>query len=285
MIKKIIAQLSTVIPLKWLYSSEQMPTLNIFYHTVSDNYLPHINPLYTPRTTEQFKKDIDFLCRASQQLNINLNISFDDGLTEIYSTVLPILYAKGIPATVFVCSDFVDNKTLFFRHKAALLAKKTTSIKQKKQILSTNYSERNILDIIAETLNVDFDDYLKNSRPYLTTEELKEMQQKGFTIGAHSIDHPLYKELTLHEQIRQTLTSAEFVKNNFNEKNICFAFPFTEDGVTKEFYEKTKDEITAFFGISGLNINKYLTNRINAECSKTAEEAVYRALLKSKLWK
>jgi peptidoglycan/xylan/chitin deacetylase (PgdA/CDA1 family) len=300
MLKKIIAQLSALIPLKWLYPQnlqspqnpkgpqQNVPTLNIFYHTVSDNYLPHINPLYTPRTVKQFKKDIDFICYVSQHLNVNFNISFDDGLRELYDTVLPILYAKRIPATVFICNDFVDNKNLFFRHKAALLAEKATSAKQRKQILSIHYSERSTLDIIAKTLNVDFDDYLKNNRPYLTTDELKEMQQKGFTIGAHSIDHPLYKELTLDEQIRQTLESVYFVKRNFNEQNISFAFPFTENGVTADFYKEIKNENIKFFGISGisgLGSNNCLTNRINAEYSKTAKEAVYRALLKYKLWR
>jgi peptidoglycan/xylan/chitin deacetylase (PgdA/CDA1 family) len=265
MLKKIIAQsVSAIIPFKWLYSRENMPTLNIFYHTVSDDYLPHINPLYTPRTIKQFKKDIDFLCHTTQKANVEFNISFDDGLRETYDIILPILYAKGIPATVFVCSDFVDNRQLFFRHKAALLGE-----------LSIRYAERDILDKLAQTRNIDFEEYLKNKKPYLTTEQLKEMQQKGFTVGAHSIDHPLYKELTLQEQIRQTLTSAEFIKNTFNEKNIYLAFPFTEQGVTKEFYEKTKHEITAFFG---------LKNRINAEYSNTAKEAVYRTLLKRKLW-
>jgi hypothetical protein len=42
---------------------------------------------------------------------------------------MPILRRKGVPATVFVNSDFVDNQDLFFRFKAALIIDKNKSIK------------------------------------------------------------------------------------------------------------------------------------------------------------
>ncbi|MDR1336077.1 MAG: polysaccharide deacetylase family protein, partial [Tannerella sp.] len=108
-----------------------------FYHTVSDEYLPHIHPLYTPKSVGGFKQDLDFLsghfdflcikevkryAQPSDNLKKNAcHLSFDDGLRGVYETVLPVLFQKGIPATVFINSAFVDNRRLFYRHKAALL--------------------------------------------------------------------------------------------------------------------------------------------------------------------
>ena len=39
-----------------------------------------------------------------------LHLTFDDGFRELHDVVAPILLRKGIPATFFVNSAFIDNK-------------------------------------------------------------------------------------------------------------------------------------------------------------------------------
>ena len=47
-------------------------------------------------------------------------LTFDDGLSECYQVVAPILKEKGIPATFFLCSAFVDNHELAYRFQEEL---------------------------------------------------------------------------------------------------------------------------------------------------------------------
>ena len=272
--------------------------LPIFYHTVSDDYLPHICPLYKPKTVKEFEADLDFLLRHFQPVGMEelrlhatgekrvsrpaFHLSFDDGLREVYTVILPILERKGIPATVFVNSAFVDNRDLFFRYKAALIANSVP------EVLKINYLERKKLDEIAMDLGIDFDSFLQEQRPYLTTEELKILQQKGFTIGSHSVDHPLYSLLSEEEQVRQTLDSCAFVQNVFSEKRNYFAFPFTEAGVGNQFFEKIFPAVDLTFGISGLHTaqkGRHL-GRIDMESyGKNARQCVYKAYIKGFLKK
>ena len=306
------------IPL-WIKLSGQK-IIHVFYHTVSDAYLPHINPLYKPKTVKEFKSDIEFMLKHFVPVTVNdvlrhvtkekqignqsFHISFDDGLSEIYHLIAPILYQKGIPATVFVNSNFVNNKDLFYRYKAAVLADKiynsgissaqASQIQNifrdshagsidlskisgdiKDKLLQVTYFQKTILDDIAHVLDVDFNLFLKSQRPYLTVDELKELQSKGFTIGAHSIDHPHYGLLNQDEQIRQTAESIKFVQQHLSEKNRYFAFPFSDSNINPAFFASLNSIVDISFGISGINtehngkhIQRIEMERINPSAKK-----------------
>ncbi|MDR2086247.1 MAG: polysaccharide deacetylase family protein [Dysgonamonadaceae bacterium] len=301
---------------EWFLRLSKPVVIYPFYHTVSDEYLPHIHPLYKPKTAKAFGKDIEFLSRYFDAVTIDaekltkhaFHLSFDDGLRGVYETVCPLLFRKGIPATVFINSDFVDNRRLFYRHKAALLIDKLTKQPVSKAVqkeISTGlgihfspkhslqanirqlpYLEKNRLDTLATLLEVDFQLYLKKNRPYLTTSELKEMQGKGFAIGAHSIDHPPYSELDETEQIRQTVESCNYVKENFREKRAYFSFPFSDEGISGSFFEAVAGKVDLSFGITGIhfqNRGKH-AGRIDMEKNgRNAREIINKAFLKYKI--
>jgi peptidoglycan/xylan/chitin deacetylase (PgdA/CDA1 family) len=259
---------ASLVSLRKLISYAGEPVVHIFYHTVSDDYLPHIHPLYQPKNISAFTQDIDFMLRHFQAVSIHdvrrhalkekiitqpsFHLSFDDGLREVYDVVLPVLSQKGVPATVFVNSAFVDNKTLFYRHKEAL------------------------------SPDIDPHDFLKNSRPYLTTGELRAMQAKGFTIGAHSIDHPRFSGLDEPEQIRQTLESCAFVKEKFGEPYAYFSFPFSDTGISDSFFKAIVEQVELTFGTSGIytrNNGRHL-GRIDMEnYGENAKQCIQRAYM------
>ena len=293
--KNILTSCGKIIGIKNLINLTNMQIINVFYHVVSDNYLPHIAPLYKYRNSKEFENDIDFLLKYFQPISANdvflhtkgeklitkpsFHLSFDDGMSEVYEVALPVLKRKGVPATVFVNSAFVDNKDLFFRYKAALIAGKNPLLKN--EVLKINFLESEKLDKIAQNLEIDFEDFLKEKKPYLTTEEIKKMQKNGFTIGAHSINHPNYYLISEEEQIRQTLESCRFVKENFDEKKLFFAFPFEDTGVRKSFFETIYKDVDLTFSTLGTSVTQNGKNigRIAMEGEmKNGKNVIYRAL-------
>ncbi len=291
-----------------------------FYHAISDEYLPHISPLYKPNNIRSFKEDLDFVLKHFQPINMDdfylhmqgekiitkpsFHLSFDDGLREIHDIVSPILYEKGIPATVFINSAFVDNKDLFYRYKAALVINKLNHAFVSKQvrkeiekllheinikesslqsgILKINYLQQGQIDKIASFMDIDFSDFLQQKRPYLSITELKDLQTKGFSIGGHSIDHPEYVLLDEERQISQTLTSCQYVKEQFTEKRCYFSFPFSSIGIKDSFFSKIQNTIDLTFGVSGINTShqKRHIERIWMERNpKKAENRIKNAYL------
>ena len=294
------------------------------YHTVSNQLLPHLKYLYPVRNENQFREDLDFFLTHFKPLSVvelkdlidkdkkpeqnSFLLTFDDGLKEVYQIIAPVLEKKGIPAIFFINPGFVDNKDLFFRFKASLLINKLNinppsgaeyeKIKKtfknhgifisdiKKGILSVTYRNKQLLDDLANILGMDYQEYLETNQPYLSIKQIQELSDKGFAIGAHSIDHPEFDKITLMEQLRQTRESLEYIISHFNPGIKLFSMPFTDFGLSGEYFNKvlySNEPIADIsFGTAGLkNDNvKYHLQRIPMEVfSYNAEKLIKQEYL------
>lgn len=200
------------------------------------------------------------------------HLTFDDGLSEIYDTVAPILIKRKIPATFFINTDFIDNKNLFYRFKASILAERFAA----DGLLDISYHEKEEIENFAKTLNVDFNEYLEQEKPYLTSPQIKKLITQGFTIGAHSQNHPLYNLLDEKEQIFQTLNSVNYLKQEFCLDYSVFSFPFTDDGVSKSFFKAIESQVNLTFGSAGIKRDsiKFNLQRIPMEKNELAEQLI-----------
>lgn len=127
-------------------------------------------------------------------------------------------------------------------------------------MLDLPYGEEKTMDMLAETLGFSFNNYLTNEQPYLTTSHINELINDGFTIGGHSINHPLYKSITEEEQVRQTIESVNTLVQKFNLNYKVFSFPFTDDGIKNDFYNKVNTQLDLTFGTAGLKTDITLKN-------------------------
>jgi len=244
-----------------------------FYHIVSDNRNELIANLYRYRTVNEFKRDLDFfqkhyniitladlLKNKKEQKKLPQNallLTFDDGMKEMYEIVAPILLQKGIPATFFLTTDFLNNKTLFFRNKVSLLIEfccqntKNINFQEIKKLFekygisffeieqnlrSLKFEHTPLIDELANYIGLNFSEYLEKNKPYLEDNQVIELIDKGFSIGAHSINHQLYKEVSKTEQIRQTIESVNIIRNKYKLNYGVFAFPFSDMGVSANFF-------------------------------------------------
>jgi peptidoglycan/xylan/chitin deacetylase (PgdA/CDA1 family) len=105
------------------------------------------------------------------------------------------------------------------------------------RLLAIRYADRETVDRMAAIAEIDINQYIKLNRPYLSSEEIFSLLRLGFTIGAHSIDHPLYADLSTEEQMRQTRVSMDFILTKFGVRIRAFAFPHNDDGVSHEFFD------------------------------------------------
>lgn len=272
---KISRVLSGIIPLKSLISNTNVAFLP-FWHTVSNEPLPHIFEMYKMQSIEEFKTSLEFILKHFHPVSLEelykgipsnlskpvVHFSFDDGLKECAEIIAPILYEKGIPATFFINSAFVDNKDLFYRYKQSLIysaylqSDKTAKANAEYKSFVFNYSQNSVeaLNKLANSIGFSFEDFLGNVKPYMTLQQLLELERKEFTIGGHSHDHSLFSDLNLDEQIEQVDKCMSFIDLNFNQKMKAFAFPFTDNGVNSELFTKLNEKqlVEISFGTAGL---------------------------------
>lgn len=294
------------------------------YHCVSDENLPHIKHVIQYKNSKEFERDIDCLSKHFQwvswqefkdftsgnfkaQKKIAL-LTFDDGFREFYDLVAPLLERKGIYACNFINPAFIDNKDIMFRCKASLLIDKiekekavnhdvynilslngnVTTEMVKNEILKIIYQDQEILDLLADKLEIDFKSYLKEHSPYLNTNELKNLTNRGFGISSHSWDHPKYGNLSLQEQMESINKTFSYLKeNHFLYES--FAFPFTDFGVKNDFFEELfkNEEMYCTFGTAGIKLDSVKRNfqRIPMETGKSAEKILKKEIAYFKLKK
>ncbi|MBK0404494.1 polysaccharide deacetylase family protein [Adhaeribacter sp. BT258] len=297
--KSLLNSVSGAIPLPQLIHASGQNLFLPVYHLVCNQTPPHIRHLYQTRNEKLFRQDLDYLLKHFQPLTFEaLNatvlegkslkkpgffLTFDDGLREIYEVVAPILKEKGVPAAFFLNSAFHDNQALFYRYQASVLIEKleqkTVSDSPKKlvaklllekqllkegemknSLLAINFNSREVLPELAAILEVDFSEYLQTQQPYLSTAQTQELIRQGFYIGAHSHSHPEYRTVPLEEQLQQTFKSVDFITDKFNLPYRWFAFPFTDEGVSRKFFEEIykEDKVQLSFGSAGLKHDSFV---------------------------
>ena len=300
------------------------------YHLVSDQDLPHTDAHFTSRRIKQFVADVEFFLRfynpVSLQNIINhldgagrlpkrcFLMTFDDGFREIYDVVAPILSSQGIPAVFFLNPSVLDNQELLYQQKQSLLihalaSLSDSSIEQEvSQVLinagvggpdlsscirNITYRQRHVVDDLGEFLGCDFQAYAAEVRPYLTSAQTRELIAKGFSIGAHSIDHPLYSELSLQEQLANTRDSIDYFSNCFQYECQSFAFPYRDTGVSSEFFREIFSDggLKVTFGIHGMrhhffprNLERFTMEYPNLKAPQILAREFCTAFLRSPLW-
>ncbi len=125
----------------------------------------------------------------------------------------------------------------------------------KEMLLKVGYAHRELLDEVASLMQFSIKEYLASHEVYLDMEEIRQLLSMGFTIGAHSHDHPEFRQVSPEEQLRQATESIRFLKENFNISPCLFSFPFSDEEVPKSLFDKLyppEGGIDLTFGISGL---------------------------------
>ncbi len=86
------------------------------------------------------------------------------------------------------------------------------------------------LDAACEAVGFDRAAFLRDCRPYLTTEQALQLHRDGFTLGGHTCDHPNLVHLPWEEAAKEIVESSQFVADLTGMQRVPFAIPF--NGVT-----------------------------------------------------
>lgn len=293
-----------------------------FYHSVSPVSMPHISHLYRVLKPEEFERDLEQLLSVYMPLSLGeyleasgkhkgrrtMVLSFDDGLKGCYDYIAPLLRKKGVPAVFFLNNRFIDNHGLFYRYKVSLLihqCKMDCRVREKlaefldisKEQVETSlrmigWDQRSLLDALATEAEMDFKSYLRAKPVYMSTEEIKDLLEWGFEVGAHSPEHMAFEDLEPDQMLEQVESSVKDIKKRFGKASAYFSFPFTSDGVPREVIDRLLNDGTAnaLLGTAGLKqtgmrayIQRIPMDRYMSEALYTLKTEYFYYLLKMPL--
>lgn len=277
-----------------------------YYHLVSNEAVPHISGLYSFKNEKQFEQHIDFFLKNYKNLTLqdlktsiqrhgklpqnSFFLNFDDGLSEVYHIIRPILKKKGVEAAFFICKNYTDNKELFYKHKISLIVEKLNNNRLSdgtineirkmvnadqnnfdlsKKISLIGFKSSDILEKIGSLIEIDFNDYLNKYKPYLTSIQINEMVKEGFYFGGHTANHYPLDELTFDEQYNEIVSSIDFMKEQFKLNYSIFSFPFSDKSLKRKLFARLFEynPELILFGNSGQvkDIDSRIVQRISLE--------------------
>lgn len=200
-----------------------------------------------------------------------INISFDDGFQDIYTYAYPILKKHHIPFTIYLTTDFPNQKALIWWIALEDIIMKNEELKlntgeryicidiQSKIELFSLMLKR-IYDSIQKPLDMFlnlFGNYINagqntNKELALTWEQVQKMNREGLcTIGSHSVSHPDLRKATDAELLYELTESKKIIEARINKPVIHFSYPHScwsqeiEDAVKKTGFK------TATMGFGG----------------------------------
>jgi len=288
--------------------------VGVYYHVISDVAIPHVKHLYDYKSPALFEQDLIYLQQhfnligydaLSERLSKGTGLkrksvvlTFDDGFSECFSVVRPLLLEHKVPCTFFITTDYVDNRgmspdlILSLRIDSALgleNVKLPSIIQQINADYGTELSSQTALvnwirSLIGRSdakvtklcnhLGVDVERYLQDHKPYLTSEEIVQLSKDGFTIGAHARSHRRLNNLSDDEIEAEIVESCRAIGALTGKEDIPFAFPYNGDGVSRELLENIRARyahVGLFFNSRGFEGDRnFVVNRL---CGDSPEGA------------
>jgi peptidoglycan/xylan/chitin deacetylase (PgdA/CDA1 family) len=273
----------------------------------------HVAPLYACKDTKAFERDLLTLLRDFRPVPHDaivaaaeggaplppraVALSFDDGFEECYSVARPLLLRHGLPCTFFVIGSTLDNRALMHRNQVALCLSSLSrpgggeaalaavsrrcgrTFRQRAHLerwaRSLRYRDRQDIHRLCEALEIDVAAYLRVNRPYLSEAQVRQLHADGFTIGAHTMDHPEMEHITPGERREQIARSCEHVRRLTGRERVPFAIPF--NGLTLPRAElaqlRTDLGIDLIYDTNNLMPDReFIVNRIWCDTPRGASE-------------
>ncbi|HEV3129187.1 MAG TPA: polysaccharide deacetylase family protein [Solirubrobacteraceae bacterium] len=188
-------------------------------------------------------------------------VSFDDGYRDLYEVAYPVLQARGVRATCFVCSGFVDGEASAWWDEIAWMARQSVGA----QLPPGNWSptplplegpavEGTIDRLVRAFWELDPGDgreFLERlaqatgagrrppgSEDWMTWSMARTMAASGHHIGAHTQTHPVLARLSPDHQFREIAGSLDRIESELGERPRWLAYPV---GTRSAFTSATMD--------------------------------------------
>ncbi len=228
------------------------------YHRVNDE----ADAFFPALPTQVFEQHMAFIARTYLVLHVEelvermrrgavprnaLAITFDDGYRDNLTHAAPILARYGLPATIFLATGFIGSAEVPWFDRVALAFKltrgdtfdapwrETISLQSGRGRLAAlgrtlDYLKglpddrlRQAVDLLLVTLDVTDQPGLKNWM--LSWDDVHALSGLGFSIGAHTVSHPILSRVTTQRAWTEIEGSRAMIQAVCGRAPRAFAYP------------------------------------------------------------
>ncbi|MDD2736000.1 MAG: polysaccharide deacetylase family protein [Desulfuromonadaceae bacterium] len=196
----------------------------------------------------------DFLQRKSWQVSTKncAVITIDDGYRDFYLYAYPVLKKAGVPATLFVTSDFIHQRIWLWPDKLKYIVQ-TLKPGRYSYTFGDNHFDIDTLDDahslvswlelsnictklpleerellirhLSTAMAIKVPDIPGAEFAACRWEELREMQASGIEIGSHTLTHPVLSRIPQAEMIQEVRESKDEIERMLGCRISTFCYP------------------------------------------------------------
>lgn len=287
--------------------SQKNRVIILMYHRFSDEPEPFkIQQNIFENQIKFFKKKYNFISlkHYSEVLNEKRDdipnnpiiITMDDGYQDNYTVAYPILKKYSIPATIFITTDFINNRSWLWFNKLKYILQNThynefefrLGAQTRKFHIDSFNNEREtkltifnyckticadeihvLLNQLSEKLNVHTPEQTAGDFQPLTWEQIKEMQEGQIEFGSHTCSHPILSRMKYEELKKEIILSKKEISRKIGSEVNSFCYPVgTPEDISDDVIKTTKEAgyscaVTTIPGSNaGRSANRFLLKRI-----------------------
>jgi peptidoglycan/xylan/chitin deacetylase (PgdA/CDA1 family) len=184
-------------------------------------------------------------------------VTFDDGLRSVVEVAHPVLSARGLPFTVFLCTEVLSGGPVpwFVRAAHAVDSIGLDRVLEQRRLqgrgidstwgVITALKERPLDDTLAGLQVLEEEHSLSVPAPgslFLSSDEVSTLAGQGVTFGSHTHRHPILSRLTAEAQRSEIEESARVIERLTERRPTEFAYP---NGTPLDFDERTLEALRA----------------------------------------
>ena len=199
-------------------------------HNLLENQLTHLMKSWKFLTPDEFELIIHGKKKLTQD---SLLLTFDDGTISNFNVACKVLSKLNIKAVFFIVTEYA---LLLDKDNWQVFANLNINLKDASFKLNANFKNMGLL-------------------------ELKDLINKGHTIGGHTKTHKRVSNLTANELIEEIIFGTDQLESMLDVKIKHFAYPFGNfESISNDASKIAKDKFNCVYtGMRGDNM-KYMKN-------------------------
>jgi peptidoglycan/xylan/chitin deacetylase (PgdA/CDA1 family) len=250
------------------------------YHRIGEAASSPLDSGVFSATQEQFDAQLGWLKSHADVISLDdldsavsgsrgrfILITFDDGYLDNSELALSVLKRHAVPATFFITTGFIDGRRVAWWDEIAWMAKhavrhlwpnrmqvdgqpewtadETSAVihrlLQTYKGLATAEGPA-FLDEIADATGSGRCPLTNDSAPWMTWDQIRELQAAGQSIGAHTVTHPVLARCCREQQRTEITESKRRIEEMLSRPVTAFSYPVgTADAFTVETEELMRE--------------------------------------------